>query len=168
MEEFKDIEGYEGLYQISDYGNVKSLSRLIKRPLGNNYVSDERIMKPQKTLKGYLSVNLYKNGLNKRFYVHRLVANAFIGKIDGLTIDHINNDKSDNKVSNLSIMTQNENYMKYIKENRHYNINGRVILDFNQGIFYNSISEAARLLGIERKTLSWRINNIKNFNLKIV
>ena len=168
MEKFKSIKGYEGLYQISNYGSVKSLPKLIKRNLGNNYISKEKIMTPQKSLKGYLSIQLSKNGLNKRFYIHRLVANAFIGEIEGLTIDHFNNNKSDNKVSNLSIMTQNENYKKYIKENRHYNINGKVILDVNQGVFYNSISEVALLLNVKRKTLSWRINNMKNFNLKLV
>ena len=167
-EEFKDIVGYEGLYQISNLGNVKSLPKLIKRTLSNNYISKEKIMIPQKSLKGYLTIQLSKNGFKKRFYIHRLVANAFIGKIEGLTIDHFNNNKSDNKVSNLSIMTQNENYKKYIKENRHYNINGKLILDVNQGVFYNSISEASKLLDVGRKTLSWRINNMKNYNLKLV
>ena len=69
-EEWKDIKGYEGLYQVANLGRVKSL--------GNNKSKREKILKPGKCKDGYLIVRLYKNGKGKPFTVHRLVALHFI------------------------------------------------------------------------------------------
>ena len=98
---WKDINGYEGLYQISNFGNVKSLS--------NNFSRKEKILKP-KQRKGYLYVSLCKNGKRKYYLVHRLVAEHFIPNPDNKPyIDHINGYKSDNRVCNLRWCTQKEN-----------------------------------------------------------
>lgn len=74
MEEWRDIEGYEGLYQISNLGRVKSLERID----GNNHPVKEKIIKPYKTIGGYIQICLWKNGKVKHFQIHRLVAQAFI------------------------------------------------------------------------------------------
>lgn len=98
---WKDIKGYEGLYQISNLGNVKSLS--------NNFLRKEKILKHGK-LKGYLLVQLSKNGKIKCYRVHRLVAEAFIPNPNNLPqIDHINTDRSDNRVCNLRWCSHKEN-----------------------------------------------------------
>lgn len=90
MEVWKDIEGYEN-YQVSNYGRVKSLK-----------FSKERILKPEKNNGGYLYVFLSKNCIEKRYYIHRLVAQAFIVNPDGLKeINHKNEVKTDNRVENL-------------------------------------------------------------------
>ena len=91
---WKDIEGFEGLYQISNMGNVKSL----------NYhrTGKERIMKGRKDKDGYLLAHLSKDGKAKNYQIHRLVAIAFIPNPDNLpVINHKNEIKSDNRVSNL-------------------------------------------------------------------
>lgn len=95
---FKDIRNYEGLYQISNKGNVRSI------------ISNNKILKPHLTKKGYLSVKLYNGGKKKDFLVHRLVADAFIGNPQCLdTVNHKNEIKNDNRVENLEWMSLYDN-----------------------------------------------------------
>lgn len=97
-EEWKDIEGYEGVYMVSNWGNVKSLERLDS--LG--HLRKERILKPRNN-KGYLFVILCKDGKSKHHYIHRLVAEAFLPNPDNLPqINHIREfEKTNNRVENL-------------------------------------------------------------------
>ena len=104
MEEeiWKPIKGYEGLYEISNLGRVKSL----------NYkgTGKEKILKNTENSKGYLMVCLTKNGKQKLFKIHRLVAEAFIPNPENKPcIDHINTIKNDNRVENLRWVTNEEN-----------------------------------------------------------
>lgn len=103
---FKDIKGYEGLYQVNQLGEVLSLQRY--KP--NGQIVKEKIKAQGDNGNGYKFVNLYKNGISKNFYVHRLVASAFISDIPkDMDINHINGIKKDNKLSNLEIVTRSEN-----------------------------------------------------------
>lgn len=103
MEEvWKDIEGYEGLYQVSNLGNVKSL----------NYqgVSREKILKPFINSDGYKRVMLYKNKTIKRLSVHRLVAQAFIENPNNYScVNHKDENNQNNVVSNLEWCTYKYN-----------------------------------------------------------
>lgn len=104
-EEWKDIPNYEGLYQVSNLGRVKSLEKI--DALGHRL--KEKILKPQIN-RGYYRVNLYKNSIQKNYRVHRLVWEAFNGQIPkGYEVNHINEIKSDNRLSNLNLMTHKEN-----------------------------------------------------------
>jgi hypothetical protein len=97
FEEFRDIEGYEGLYRISNQGKVYSVKR-------------DKFLKPQKKKNGYLHVNLSKNEKQKFYYVHRLVASAFIPNPQNYKeVNHISEDKTDNRVENLEWMSHKEN-----------------------------------------------------------
>lgn len=101
-EVWKPIPGYEGLYWVSDLGRVKSL----------NYhrTGKEKILRPVKTIYGYLQVGLYKDGKVKYFRVHRLVWTAFNGPIPpGMQVNHINEEKTDCRLTNLNLMTCKEN-----------------------------------------------------------
>ena len=91
-EVWRDVDGYDGMYQVSDLGRVRSLK-----------YGKVRVMKPQKDKGGYLSVHFYKDSIEKSFLVHRLVAQAFIPNDDEnkTQINHRNEDKTENKVSNL-------------------------------------------------------------------
>lgn len=107
---WKDIEGYEGLYQVSNLGRVKSLSRLRKNRL-SSYVSKDTILKQREDGHGYLTVALYDaDRIRHDFKVHRLVANAFINnEKDCPVVMHINNIKTDNRADNLKWGTYREN-----------------------------------------------------------
>jgi len=104
MEEiWKDIDGYNGLYQISNYGRVKSLIK--------HNGTDERILKPIKNLNGYLQVNLSKKGKLNIYSIHRLVAQAFIPNDDLLKteINHKDENKINNNVNNLEWVDHKSN-----------------------------------------------------------
>ena len=99
---WKPIKGYEGLYEVSDQGRVKSLNYL--------HTGQERILSQNKTPDDYLQVMLYKNSEQKKLLVHRLVAEAFVPNPENKpTVNHINEDKHDNRAVNLNWMTRKEN-----------------------------------------------------------
>lgn len=101
-EVWRDIEGYEGLYQVSDQGRVKSL--------GSKWRKSERILKPVVRHDGYVVVGLYSGGKPKTFKVHRLVCEAFHENPDNKPqVNHINEIKTDNRASNLEWATAREN-----------------------------------------------------------
>ncbi len=98
-EVWRDIQGFEGLYEVSNYGNVRSLK-----------YGKIKYLKPSNNGRGYYQVILCKNGKAKQFTVHRLVANAFIENPNGYNeINHINEDKTNNKVENLEWCTHKYN-----------------------------------------------------------
>jgi hypothetical protein len=116
LEIWKDIPDYEGCYQVSNYGRVKSLSREIFL-YRSSFISEEKILKYHVN-KGYAQHVLCKKGENKNFKVHQLVAMAFLGHVRcgfELVVDHIDEDKLNNKLSNLQIVTARENVSKSIK-----------------------------------------------------
>lgn len=110
IEIWKDIQGYEGLYQCSNLGRIKSLNRYKQARNGSISSFKEIIKKLQTTRKGYLVVTLNRNKERKTFFVHRLVAQAFIPNPDNKPqIDHINTNRTDNRVNNLRWVTPLEN-----------------------------------------------------------
>ena len=110
-EVWNDIKGYEGLYQVSDMGRVKSLERTITKKNGRNQSIQERILKPSPDKDGYLYVLLYNgSGKVKRFSVHRLVCEAFHKNPENKPeVNHINENKLDNRACNLEWVTAKEN-----------------------------------------------------------
>ncbi len=104
-EQWKDIEGYDGLYQISNFGRVRSFKRGKIRYLKNGI-----------DVWGYYRVSLHKNGKQKSLRIHRLVWDHFgDSKRNGriLQVDHINNDKSNNRIDNLQLLSTRENVSKH-------------------------------------------------------
>ena len=144
MEEiWKDVAGYEGKYQVSNQGSIKSL----------NYrrTGKERLLEPILLNTGYLIVNLHNNNTRKIFTVHRLVAQAFIENPTGRPcIDHINTTKTDNRACNLSWVTPKENSNNPITAER---LMKKV---FCENVIYNSITQCAEHYNVNMKTMnSW-------------
>lgn len=131
-EQWIDVKGYEGLYQVSNLGNVKSLPR--KGTKG-------KILKQHIKFGGYLAVALTKNHKTKWFRVHRLVLDNFRPNKDSeyLQVDHINSNRIDNRLENLQWLTQTENVRKAC---------AKQIRCVETGKIYNAIIDAARELNL--------------------
>lgn len=111
MEIWKDIEGYEGIYQVSDKGNVKSLARKVRHPKGGFKNLKERTLKAT-IVNGYYQVDLSKEGKIKRFLIHRIVAKTFIDNHLGKPqVNHIDGNKLNNDSRNLEWVTSSENVL---------------------------------------------------------
>jgi hypothetical protein len=99
---YKDVPGYEGIYQVSDQGNVRSLARV--DAAGRNLKG--KAMKPYTRLDGYITVSLS----SKNNKVHRLVMLTFVGPCpEGMNVDHFDENPANNKLCNLSYMTIGDN-----------------------------------------------------------
>ena len=107
---YRDIPGYEGAYQVSNLGNVRSLDRVVHRSNGQAVVKG-RQLKAFLNSKGYRRISLIYQGKDRKSFVHRLVLLAFVGESD-LTVDHINGIKTDNRLENLRYISRRENTIK--------------------------------------------------------
>lgn len=156
-EVWKDVVGYEGLYQVSNLGRVKMLPRKV---LANKSIKNikEHILKQTISKKGYLYVDFWVNNKVKRFAVHRLVLSAFLGNSEiSLECNHKNENRSDNRLDNLEWLTHRENLNYGNRTNKQkqkmlnhpslslpviqYNMVGQYIAE------YKSLREAGRVLG---------------------
>ena len=137
-EVWKPIPGYEGIYKISSIGRVKSLPRSASSKVS---VKAERILSSVDDGKGYRAIKLCKNGKIKRFFIHRLVAMAFIPNPESLPyINHKDENPSNNFVDNLEWCTQKYNANYGNARNKHrkaigrpiccYDINGNLVKEF--------------------------------------
>lgn len=158
-EVWKPIKGYEGIYEVSSYGRVRSLARSISlRNQHGEYARVEkgRIMaqKLQNTDRLQVSLRKVVNGkrLRKTFYVHRLVAQAFIPNPDGLeTVNHKNEDHHDNRVENLEWMTKADNnkYGTHCERcGKSQRMSVEMLTDDGEHVaYFESMSEAAEKSG---------------------
>ena len=160
MEIWKDIEGYEGLYQVSNIGRVKSMNRIVNNNGGTDY-REERVLKQEIDRGGYIQTHLSKDGKVKTHKVHRLVAKAFpeiCGKwFEGCEIDHIDGVKNNNKATNLKICAKSENMRNPLTIIKISNSKKKPVLQYTQnGEFireWDSASTAANELSISRSTI---------------
>lgn len=181
-EVWKDIKGYEGVYQVSNYGNLRSLTRTIDDKNGKIKIIKGKSLKASTTSYGYKSV-VFRNGLNKEnLRVHRLVAQAFIENKDNKPyVNHLDGNKANNRVDNLEWCTNSEN-MKHafgtgLKEPSNPNKNGltqgskhhKSKLTEKDVIFIGSNSKAnggfmkntelAEKFGVTKVTIGYVVNN---------
>ena len=125
---WRDIPEFNGLYQASNLGRVKSLNRFKKGKNDSLASVKERILKPSIYHRGYYQVGLYKNSKVRYYLVHRLVWITFNGLIpQGMQVNHINEVKTDNRLENLNLMTpkENVNYGTGIERSHNKQINGK-------------------------------------------
>ena len=144
QEKWMPIKGYEGLYEVSDCGRIKSLPR-------NNFKT-VRVLKPLiNSRNGYVYVQLCKNNKAKAFRVHKLVIEAFTGiQLDGYDvnkqIDHINGIKTDNRLENLEIVTQSENVKRAFANGQIKKLMKKVIC-LDDGTVFDSMTDAVASVG---------------------
>lgn len=172
---WKDIPGYEGYYQVSNIGRVKSLPRKVYCN-GGFHISKEKILKQQLRKDRYFNVHLLKEGVVKIYFVHRLVALAFISNPNNYPdINHKDENPSNNCVENLEWCTEkyNMNYgtaverrkASFVRNDSFKKANATKVRNHSKGaetpieavskdgitiINYPSISEAARVTGISK------------------
>lgn len=157
---WKNIKDYEKLYQISNFGNVKSLSKFHKTNKNYSsigYLSKEKILKPQLNYYGYYVVNLSKNGKTKVIPIHKLVAMHFIKNINNYKIiNHKDGNKLNNNADNLEWCTSKHNIqhaydndlMKNCIKVSQFNKSGEHIKD------YSSINKASKETNISQASIS--------------
>ncbi len=142
VEIWKDIPEFENWYQASTLGNIRSVDRYVNYKTTGQAFKKGKVLCPKKSNKGYLEVVLVKNG--KYFYkrVHQLVAITFIpNPCKYNSINHINEIKTDNRVSNLEWCTQKDNSDAYVRSRINvfqYDLNGKLVK------IWHSISNAAK------------------------
>lgn len=121
---WKDVIGFEGFYKVSNKGTVKSLSRTFLRNGKYPSLLKEKFLNAYPDTGGYLTVGLMQNNMKKNRTVHQLVAESFLNHTPcghKLVVNHINFNKTDNRVENLEIVTQRENAnQKHLKSSSHY------------------------------------------------
>lgn len=166
------VVGYEGLYEVSNIGRVRSLwsKTRIKDKEG-------KILRQKDNGKGYYSINLHKDGICRTVLVHRLVADAFIPKIDGLDlVGHLDDNKKNNVVENLYWTDYAENNRHNGKldrfQRRHREKMAQIIeaistpiickdVDTGEERWFPSMQEAARVMGAESGKISMCCNGIR-------
>ena len=156
IEEWRDIKGFEGLYQISDWGRVKSLER---DKIGGNQFgicimhTKEKIMKPFSNQHGRLQIDLKTNGERETILVHKLVAETFIPNPNSYeNIHHIDRNPQNNRVENLMWMDESEHKAMHSAE-RFSKIVYQYTLDGELVAVWKSASEAARQLGYTKSAI---------------
>lgn len=165
VEEWKPVVGYEGLYEVSDWGNVRSLDVYLPSKGGSLALRRGRQLKQYLDKDGYCRVGIHKGGKESTVGVHQLVALAFIPNPENLPIiDHINGIRNDNRVENLrwftvklNNSTEQAKHKKSLaafkrKDNKkiiyQYTLDGELVAE------YESTSEAERVKGYGRSALS--------------
>lgn len=164
MEEiWKDITGYEGYYQISNLGRVKSLARPVYKNDGSFHrFKRETIKTPKKNKDGYLSISLSVNGHDKTFTIHKLVAEAFISKPntnERLEINHIDLNRENNCATNLEWVTHQDNVRYSSNKGRYYchdgSRNGRSKPVYVYDLYGNPIESFSYV----RECAKWMMDN---------
>lgn len=158
MEIWKPIKDYENLYEVSNYGNIKSLK-----------YNKEKLLKPYMTSTGYYKIDLRKNNIRKIRPIHKLVAEAFLENPKNLSeVNHKDGDKTNNNMNNLEWVTRAENIKHSYKTGLHIHLpDCKPVnqIDINTGQIlnnYKSINDAAKHLNIRHESISACINGVTN------
>lgn len=153
MEEWRDIEGYEGLYQVSNIGRIKSLAHVIKANIsGGIRCTNEHIKRTNKGWHGYHYVALCKDGVSKTRSVHRIVAIAFIPNENNYpAVNHIDGNKDNNSADNLEWCSNAYNSAHAVKMG--LITRAKKVRCVNTGIIYRCSKDAELATGINGRNI---------------
>lgn len=154
MEVWKDIKGYEGCYQVSNLGRVKSVERITTR---GNHLS-EKVMKTCTDKGGYPFISLWKDGKKKNFKIHRLVIENFnpISGMEYLDCNHKDENKFNNNIENLEWLTRKENLNYGLHNKKIADAHSVPILCVELNKVFDSIRAAATEFNHSRANI-WRV-----------
>lgn len=159
---WKDIPGFEGAYQISSLGGVKSLERECMRSDGFVYRIHEKILRPTVNKGGYNSITLRRDNRNCTWEIQRLVALAFLGprKADDEEVRHLNGNRLDNSVENLAYGTRSQNQLDlYSYRGYHHRLTPANVKEIRRRL---KAGEMGRTLAKEFNVCDSNISSIKN------
>ena len=166
MELWKDIPGYEGIYEVSDTGRVRSSkNKTTQSSLHGERKWRQRILKQKSDKNGYKRVSLWKNKMVKDFLVHRLVAMAFIEKVDGKDIiNHKDGIQWNNHVSNLEWCTYQENNAHAVENGLNRSADPIVLFNLisKEAHYFQSKAEASEFTGRNRGYISGLLKKGEN------
>lgn len=169
---WKDIKNYEGLYQCSNFGQIRSLDRYVKEHNGKSQFRKGQIIKPRKNKNGYLQLALNKDSNRKMKYVHIIIAETFIENKENLkTVNHKDGNKLNNCVDNLEWVSYSENNKHSYKElKRSKATEGATpkpvyIIDTQDKILkcYNSITDTSKEIGLSHTQINRYIHSNKKW-----
>lgn len=146
---WKPIKNYEGLYEVSDSGEIRNVK-----------FDRHNVLKGNTNDIGYRYVTLSKDNKKRTFYYHRIVAETFIPKEDNrIQVNHKNGNKQDNRADNLEWVTISENarHRTRVLKKHSLRYDGKRVLCVETGEVFNSVSEAGRIMGIKTYNVSHAI-----------
>lgn len=183
-ENWKPVIGFEGYYEISDLGHVRSLDRTVETSNNRTVHISGKQLKPDIKPEGYLAITLYRDGVGKKMYVHRMVAEAFVPNPNGYDfVDHINCVRDDPRSTNLRWVTAKENVQHSIEVGNYDVDQHRMILnddenrrkanDVNRcpvirddGVIYQSVSDASKAMGYKSTSVLSRHLNGRAWSVR--
>ena len=144
VHEWRDIENYEGLYRVNEYGDILSIG-----------YGDKKLIKPKQDRNGYLYVSLYKNKKQKTNMVHRIVATAFCEGADYFPeVNHIDEDKTNNHYSNLEWCDRKYNVNYGTGTERSSEAHKKRVRCVELDMIFESVNAAANFVGAEATNIS--------------
>ena len=165
MEEWKNVEGYEDIYEVSDFGRVRTAcGKTTESSLHGTRLWKQRVLKQKTDKNGYKRVSLWKDKSDSTFLVHRLVAIAFLEKPEGKDcINHIDGNPSNNYLENLEWCDHTENLIHAFETGLNKNPDPIILFNTNTGktIHFRSKSEASQYLGRSKGYISAVLNKGK-------
>lgn len=165
MELWKPIKNYEGLYEVSNLGRVRRVDSAVNSGLRFNpsVIRKGRVLKQNTKKTGYLTVDLSSGNKVKTISVHRLVAEAFIEKVEGKNcINHKNCNRADNRVENLEWCTHKENTEHASRLGRFHNPNKKPVRCRQTGVVFESSYQAAEWVNATRFKNSRQVRGLAN------